>query len=115
MPPPGGSCRCPPPNDATGPRLSLFSSSRGFALPNRPTTSRSLKLRSALGECSAADVDRVLALGVRLKNVLRRLVRISFGPRRASAIAYPEWMANVSALCREFRVGRMMGVGAPSH
>jgi four helix bundle protein len=34
-----------------------------------------VEIAGALGACSAADVQAVLALGVRLKNVLSRLVR----------------------------------------
>jgi hypothetical protein len=41
-----------------------------------PLRSRAaVEIAGALGACSPADVDAVLALGVRLKDVLSRLIR----------------------------------------
>lgn len=58
-------------------RQSLADKSRAYAiaLAECCETCAAVEIAGALGACSAEDVRTVLALGVRLKNVLSRLVR----------------------------------------
>ena len=58
-------------------RQSLADKSRAYAiaLAECCESCAAVEIAGALGACSAEDVRAVLALGVRLKNVLSRLVR----------------------------------------
>ena len=58
-------------------RQSLADKSRVYAiaLAECCEACAAVEIAAALGACSAADVGAVLALGIRLKNVLSRLVR----------------------------------------
>jgi four helix bundle protein len=58
-------------------RQTLADKSRAYAiaLAECCEACAAIEIAGALGACSAADVRAVLALGVRLKNVLSRLVR----------------------------------------
>ena len=58
-------------------RQTIADKSRAFAiaLAECCEACAAVEIAGALGACSAADVDAVLALGVRLKDVLSRLIR----------------------------------------
>jgi four helix bundle protein len=58
-------------------RQSLADKSRAYAiaLAECCESCAAVEIAGALGACSAEDVRSVLALGIRLKNVLSRLVR----------------------------------------
>lgn len=58
-------------------RQTLADKSRAYAiaLTECCEACAAVEIASALGACSAADVQAVLGLGVRIKNVLSRLIR----------------------------------------
>jgi hypothetical protein len=80
--PPAARCATAPPAASGGlaslaARQSLADKSRAYAiaLAECCEACAAVEIAGALGACAPAQVAEVLALGVRLKNVLSRLVR----------------------------------------